>query len=156
MPAGRLLLAIIVAVVVGAAVGALYALLYNRLGMPSFVATLAGLLALLGLQLYILGPTGSINLPYGSPLVELRPDSRHAGLAVACAGAGAGCGDDSSSGMRTRERRRAANLSSQPFGASWPCGRHPHRGSGICRLLSQPRPRRAVDVRLFWWCWSVR
>ena len=38
--------------------------------MPSFVATLAGLLAVLGLQLYILGPTGSINLPYASPLVN--------------------------------------------------------------------------------------
>ena len=38
--------------------------------MPSFVSTLSGLLALLGLQLYILGPTGSINLPYASPLVR--------------------------------------------------------------------------------------
>ena len=38
--------------------------------MPSFVATLAGLLALLGLQLYILGPTGSINLPFSSTLVR--------------------------------------------------------------------------------------
>ncbi|MFC3165889.1 sugar ABC transporter permease [Ciceribacter thiooxidans] len=63
-------LAIFAALVTGAAVGALYALLYTRLGMPSFVATLAGLLALLGMQLYILGPTGSINLPYASPLVR--------------------------------------------------------------------------------------
>ena len=38
-------------------VGALYALLLNRLGMPSFVATLAGLLAILGMQLYVLGAT---------------------------------------------------------------------------------------------------
>ena len=38
--------------------------------MPSFVATLAGLLALLGMQLYILGPTGSINLPFSSALVR--------------------------------------------------------------------------------------
>ena len=45
-------------------------MLFNRLGMPSFVATLAGLLALLGLQLYMLGSTGSINLPYDSPLVR--------------------------------------------------------------------------------------
>ncbi len=63
-------LAIVLALATGAAVGALYALLYTRLGMPSFVATLAGLLALLGMQLYILGPTGSINLPYASPLVR--------------------------------------------------------------------------------------
>ena len=62
--------AILVAVVVGMAVGALYALLYNRLGMPSFIASLSGLLAILGMQLYILGPTGSINLPYASALVS--------------------------------------------------------------------------------------
>src|SRR6478736_6306945 len=36
--------ALLAALVMGAAVGALYAVLYNRLGMPSFVATLAGLL----------------------------------------------------------------------------------------------------------------
>jgi D-xylose transport system permease protein len=61
--------AIIAALAAGVIVGSVYAMLYNRLGMPSFVATLAGLLALLGLQLYILGNAGSINLPYQSPLV---------------------------------------------------------------------------------------
>jgi D-xylose transport system permease protein len=63
-------LAIIAALVSGCAIGCVYALLFNRLGMPSFVSTLSGLLAFLGLQLYILGPTGSINLPYDSPLVN--------------------------------------------------------------------------------------
>ena len=63
-------LAIVAAVAVGGLIGSLYALLFNRLGMPSFVSTLAGLLAVLGLQLYILGSTGSINLPYGSNLVN--------------------------------------------------------------------------------------
>jgi D-xylose transport system permease protein len=63
-------LAILAALVVGCLIGCMYALLFNRLGMPSFVSTLSGLLAFLGLQLYILGPTGSINLPYGSPLVN--------------------------------------------------------------------------------------
>jgi len=61
--------AIVVAVLAGVAVGAVYSFLFNRLGMPSFIASLAGLLAILGMQLYILGPTGSINLPYASPLV---------------------------------------------------------------------------------------
>jgi D-xylose transport system permease protein len=63
-------LAILAALAVGCLIGCMYALLFNRLGMPSFVSTLSGLLAFLGLQLYILGPTGSINLPYGSPLVN--------------------------------------------------------------------------------------
>ena len=62
-------LAIMAALATGALIGALYAFLFNRLGMPSFVSTLSGLLAILGLQLYILGPTGSINLPFASPLV---------------------------------------------------------------------------------------
>ncbi|BBO05445.1 MULTISPECIES: sugar ABC transporter permease [Bradyrhizobium] len=62
--------AIVTALVLGAAIGALYAFLFNRLGMPSFVSTLAGLLGWLGLQLYLLGSSGSINLPYGSPLVN--------------------------------------------------------------------------------------
>jgi D-xylose transport system permease protein len=38
--------------------------------VPSFVITLAGLLAFLGVQLYVLGPPGSINLPFDSPLVH--------------------------------------------------------------------------------------
>jgi len=63
-------LAVIAAMAVGAVIGFLYALLFNRFGMPSFVSTLAGLLAILGLQLYILGQSGSINLPYGSPMVN--------------------------------------------------------------------------------------
>ncbi|MDB5659871.1 MAG: putative transporter permease protein [Cypionkella sp.] len=58
------------AIALGALIGAIYATLRNRLGMPSFVSTLSGLLALLGLQLYMLGSTGSINLPYGSKMVE--------------------------------------------------------------------------------------
>ncbi len=62
--------AIVAAVAVGALIGALYSLLFNRLGMPSFVSTLAGLLAILGMQLYLLGASGSINLPYGAALVN--------------------------------------------------------------------------------------
>src|SRR5690606_488947 len=62
--------AILAALCTGAIIGALYAFLYNYFSMPSFVSSLAGLLAALGLQLYLLGNTGSINLPYGSPLVN--------------------------------------------------------------------------------------
>ncbi|MFY1709819.1 sugar ABC transporter permease [Tritonibacter scottomollicae] len=63
-------LAIIAVVLTGALVGLVFGFLRNKFEMPSFVATLAGLLALLGLQLYILGPTGSINMPFTSPLVR--------------------------------------------------------------------------------------
>lgn len=65
-----LALAIVAALGTGALVGVVYAIFYTRLGMPSFVATLAGLLALLGMQLYLLGSSGSINLPFQSDLVR--------------------------------------------------------------------------------------
>jgi D-xylose transport system permease protein len=63
-------LAMLAAVATGAATGFVYGVLRNRFEMPSFIATLAGLLALLGIQLYILGPSGSINLPFDSALVR--------------------------------------------------------------------------------------
>jgi D-xylose transport system permease protein len=65
-------LAIVVALVVGVAIGLLYGLLFARFGVPSFVITLAGLLGFLGLQLAILGPDGSINIPYSSFLVTFE------------------------------------------------------------------------------------
>ncbi|ENR65190.1 sugar ABC transporter permease [Brucella abortus] len=102
--------AIIAALCAGALAGFLYALLYNRFSMPSFVSTLAGLLAALGLQLYLLGNTGSINLPYGSWLVSFgqllvmpRPLSYAlalvAGLAIFF------------TGFRAAQRHRTAGLS---------------------------------------------
>ena len=108
-------LAILAAIAFGGLIGALYALLFNRLGMPSFVSTLAGLLAVLGMQLYILGSTGSINLPYGSNLVNfgqllVMPDwvsyalAALPGIVMLVAG------------LRTVNRRRAVNLSAPSIG----------------------------------------
>ena len=102
--------AMLAALCSGALTGLLYAFLYNRFSMPSFVSTLAGLLAALGLQLYLLGNTGSINLPYGSWLVSFgqllvmpRPFSYAltlvAGLAIFF------------TGFRAAQRRREAGLS---------------------------------------------
>ncbi len=109
-------LAILAAIAVGAVVGYLYAILFNRLGMPSFVATLAGLLALLGLQLYVLGAAGSINLPFESALVKfgqilIMPAwLSHAaallpGIVMVV------------SGIAVSRRRLAANLSAQSIGS---------------------------------------
>lgn len=108
--------AIAMALAVGALVGLVYALLYNRLGMPSFVATLAGLLALLGMQLYILGPSGSINLPYISPLVRFGQvmvmPGWFAHLVALLPGVVMVV-----QGLRTRTRRAQVNLSSEPMSA---------------------------------------
>ena len=81
-------LAILVALAAGCLIGWMYALLFNRLGMPSFVSTLSGLLAFLGLQLYILGPNrldqSSLRVPAG----EVRRAPRHADTGVLRAGRG--------------------------------------------------------------------
>ena len=82
--------------------------------MPSFVATLAGLLSILGLQLYLLGSTGSINLPYEAPLVNfgqllVMPDPVSYALA-ALPGIVMFV-----LGYRTAARRREAGLSPQPL-----------------------------------------
>lgn len=55
-------LAIAAAVVVGLTIGLLQGFLFSRFGVPSFVVTLAGLLAWQGALLQVLGSTGSINL----------------------------------------------------------------------------------------------
>jgi len=104
-------LAIIGAVAVGAVIGLLYSLLFNRFGMPSFVSTLAGLLAVLGMQLYILGSTGSINLPYGSPLVNFGQTLVMPHWVAYAIAALAGIATFAT-GYRTAARRRAAGLSS--------------------------------------------
>lgn len=107
--------AIVTALVLGAAIGALYAFLFNRLGMPSFVSTLAGLLGWLGLQLYLLGASGSINLPYGSPLVDfgqmlvMPPIVSYVLAAVASLVVFV-------TDYRTAARRRAAGLSASSLG----------------------------------------
>ena len=86
----NLVLALLAALAVGCLVGVLYGLLYTRFGVPSFVITLAGLLVCVGLQVRVLGETGSINLPYESWLVRfsqqvfLAPATAYA-LAVAVA-----------------------------------------------------------------------
>ncbi|SES26990.1 D-xylose transport system permease protein [Pedococcus cremeus] len=62
--------AIVVAIVAGMVIGLAYGALFTRFGVPSFVITLAGLLAVLGLQLYVLGKEGTINIPFDSGLVK--------------------------------------------------------------------------------------
>lgn len=75
------------------------------------MATLAGLLALLGLQLYILGPTGSINMPFTSPLVRfgqiLIMPAWFSYIVALIPGFLIVFGS-----MRTNQQRSAANLSS--------------------------------------------
>lgn len=108
------LLAIVVAVAAGGVIGWAYAQLFNRFGMPSFVASLAGLLAFLGVQLSLLGSQGSINLPYGSGLVDFGQKwflPNIAAYILAALGAAAVF----ATGLRTARQRQSAGLSSSPM-----------------------------------------
>jgi D-xylose transport system permease protein len=62
---------LVASLVTGALIGLAFGLLRTRFGVPSFLVTLAGLLSILGLQLYVLGKTGSINIPFDSWIVQL-------------------------------------------------------------------------------------
>jgi D-xylose transport system permease protein len=55
-------LAIAAGVLVGTAIGVFQGSIFTRFGVPSFVVTLAGLLAWQGALLQVLGSTGSINI----------------------------------------------------------------------------------------------
>lgn len=64
------LVAILGGICVGVVIGLVYGLLYNKVGVPSFVFSLAGLLGFQGALLYVLGDQGTINLPSQNFLVE--------------------------------------------------------------------------------------
>ncbi|MFD4958533.1 sugar ABC transporter permease [Microbacterium sp. NPDC058389] len=112
----NLVLALVAALAIGCLVGLLYGYLFTRFGLPSFVITLAGLLGFLGLQLWVLGETGSIAIPFDSWIVMfaqqlfLPPWAAYA-LAVAAVGVYAW------SRVRHAQRRAAANLVSQSYAA---------------------------------------
>jgi D-xylose transport system permease protein len=53
---------ILASILVGSLIGLIYGILFTRFGVPSFLITLAGLLAFLGLQLFVLGRDGSIAI----------------------------------------------------------------------------------------------
>ena len=109
-----LLSAILLALAVGVAIGTFYGLLFTQFGVPSFVITLAGLLAFLGVQLWVLGSRGTVNLPIDSWIIEFAnfkflSDPVSYALAVVIGLAYLG------TRLRTIQRRRAANLSAPSF-----------------------------------------
>ena len=57
------LLAVLVAVLAGTLVGLIQGSIFAKIGVPSFIVTLAGLLIWQGVQLRVLGEQGTINLP---------------------------------------------------------------------------------------------
>ena len=65
------LLAILAAVVAGALIGLFQGTVVTFFGIPSFVVTLAGLIAWQGAQLKVLGETGTVNLPFPGRITDI-------------------------------------------------------------------------------------
>lgn len=63
--------AILVAILAGTAIGLLQGGIFTRFAVPSFVVTLAGLIAWQGAQLWVLGKTGTINFPYNGTIAKI-------------------------------------------------------------------------------------
>lgn len=64
-----ILVAIVAAAASGSLIGFVYGQIFNRVGVPAFVISVAGLLGFLGLQLFVLRGKGTINIPFESPIV---------------------------------------------------------------------------------------
>jgi D-xylose transport system permease protein len=64
-------LGLLAAIALGAAVGTLHGLIFARIGVPSFIVTLGGLLGWQGLQIWVLKPQGTINFPYDGLVAKI-------------------------------------------------------------------------------------
>ena len=64
-------LAILLAVLAGTGVGLVHGFVFAKIGVPAFVVTLAGLIGWQGLQLYVLGRQGTINIPFNGGVAKL-------------------------------------------------------------------------------------
>jgi len=107
-------LSVLLAVLGGSAIGLIHGLIFTKIGVPSFVVTLAGLLAWLGVQLWVLGERGTINLPPDGVLVEIGQVKFFKGVSAYVIGI-ALVGIYLLSQLLKTRRRRAAGLSVQPL-----------------------------------------
>jgi D-xylose transport system permease protein len=100
-------LSMLAALALGSAIGLFNGSMVTRFRIPSFVVTLAGSLTLVGLQLYVLGETGTINL--GDNFVT-RLTSTFFQPVVGWAVAGAAIVLTAAVALTGHSRRRAAGL----------------------------------------------
>jgi D-xylose transport system permease protein len=107
-------LAILAGLGVGAAIGLFNGLMVTFVGIPSFVVTLAGLLAWQGALLWVLGDTGTINLP-DSVITDLT--STFFEPIVGWIMAAGVTGGTLAFGLRSRSRRAKAGLELPPLAA---------------------------------------
>jgi ABC-type xylose transport system permease subunit len=106
--------AVLLAVLGGSVIGLIHGLVFTKIGVPSFVVTLAGLLAWLGVQLWVLGERGTINLPPDGVLVDVGQFRYFNGASAYVIGIALVLLYLGSQLLRA-QRRKAAELSSQPL-----------------------------------------
>ena len=107
-------LAIAAAVVAGAGIGLFQGFMFDFFGIPSFVVTLAGLLAWQGVQLKVLGDTGTVNL--NDPTITGLTGTFYSdtvGWLIAIVGVGLFAGTR----LWARRSRVRAGLEAPPLGA---------------------------------------
>ena len=63
--------AILIALAAGLTIGAIHGFFFTRIGVPTFVVTLAGLIGWQGAQLLVLGKDGTINFPFDGGVAQL-------------------------------------------------------------------------------------
>jgi D-xylose transport system permease protein len=106
-------LAILAGLLTGAAIGAFNGVMVTFFRIPSFVVTLAGLLAWQGALLYVLGNTGTVNLPPGH-ITDLASTFYGAGVGYAMAAIVTAA--TFGTGMLELRRRQKAGLEADPIG----------------------------------------
>ncbi|WP_369185339.1 sugar ABC transporter permease [Streptomyces sp. Y1] len=110
-------LSCLIALAAAVAIGALHGFFFAKIGVPAFVVTLAGLLAWSGLQQYVLGDKGTVNVVHDGFLANL--DSYFLGdgdIAYAWGLAVIGTALYAAGQLLDARRRTAAGLAARPMG----------------------------------------
>jgi D-xylose transport system permease protein len=110
-------LSLLLTIITGVAIGALHGWFFAKLGVPAFVVTLAGFLGWNGLMLWLLGSSGTINIPSDSgPVHLLGQNSFFMDQAIigAYVLAGLGVGSMLIGSFGEQRRRRVASVPYRP------------------------------------------
>jgi D-xylose transport system permease protein len=105
--------AIIVATAAGAGIGAFQGFVFSRFAVPSFVVTLAGLLGWSGLQLKVLGKTGTLNFPFNGFISDLT--NYHFSDVIGYVFAAIAVAGFAASAISRRLQQERAGLPTQPW-----------------------------------------
>ncbi|MEV6110910.1 sugar ABC transporter permease, partial [Streptomyces sp. NPDC051940] len=109
-------LALVITLAMGAAIGGLQGTVFAKIGVPAFIVTLAGFLGWQGVMLWVLGDTGTVNLPDEGLMQYLTGSSMFmdGDIAAGYILAGLASGAMLLSALLDQRRRRAAGIPARP------------------------------------------